>query len=89
MYGYRIASEDDPFLQLADECVDLLANRIASGGGIWPVDIVPARTSSSAFQILYRDQFCNYSKVFTSLGTRRGFLAERKDMEGENERDGG
>ncbi|KAG1880198.1 cytochrome P450-like protein [Suillus subluteus] len=33
---------DDPFLTIAEECVDILANRIASGGGIWPVDIFPA-----------------------------------------------
>ncbi len=28
---------------LAEECVDILSNRIASGGGIWPVDIFPFR----------------------------------------------
>lgn len=41
VYGYEAASNDDKFLTLAEECVDLLANRIASGGGIWPVDIFP------------------------------------------------
>lgn len=41
MYGYQVKSDDDPFLQLAEHCVDLLANKIASGVGIWPVDIFP------------------------------------------------
>ncbi|KAG1781104.1 cytochrome P450 [Suillus placidus] len=41
VYGHQVKSNDDPFLTLAEECVDILANRIASGGGIWPVDIFP------------------------------------------------
>ncbi|GBE84279.1 Multifunctional cytochrome P450 monooxygenase af510 [Sparassis crispa] len=41
MYGYRANSKDDQFLMLADTCVDLLSNHIASGGGIWLVDIFP------------------------------------------------
>ncbi|RDX54448.1 cytochrome P450 [Lentinus brumalis] len=41
IYGYRVTSNDDPFLNLAEECVDLLSNDITSGGGIWPVDIFP------------------------------------------------
>jgi len=44
VYGYQVKSDDDPFLLLADHCVDLLANEIASGGGIWPVDIFPVCT---------------------------------------------
>jgi len=28
-------------MKLGEDCVDLLANRIASGGGIWPVDVFP------------------------------------------------
>lgn len=42
VYGYEAKSNEDEFLHLAEECVDLLANHIASGGGIWPVDIIPA-----------------------------------------------
>ncbi|KAF7760180.1 hypothetical protein Agabi119p4_10856 [Agaricus bisporus var. burnettii] len=42
VYGYEVQTGEDKFLQLAEECVDLLANHIASGGGIWPVDIIPA-----------------------------------------------
>ena len=41
MYGYRVKSDDDAFLTLAEHCVDLLANKIASGVGVWPVDIFP------------------------------------------------
>ncbi|KAJ7250711.1 cytochrome P450 [Mycena rebaudengoi] len=41
VYGYEAAPQNDKFLNLGEECVDLLANKIASGGGIWPVDIFP------------------------------------------------
>ena len=44
VYGEKPTSDNDELLQLAEECVDLLANRIASGG-IWPVDIFPSCTS--------------------------------------------
>ncbi|KIJ09366.1 hypothetical protein PAXINDRAFT_87543 [Paxillus involutus ATCC 200175] len=42
VYGHQAKSIDDPFLRLAEECVSLLSNRIASGGGIWPVDVFPS-----------------------------------------------
>ncbi|KAG2120164.1 cytochrome P450 [Suillus cothurnatus] len=42
VYGHQVKSNDDSFLNLAEECVDILANHIASGGGIWPVDVFPA-----------------------------------------------
>ncbi|THU94381.1 cytochrome P450 [Dendrothele bispora CBS 962.96] len=41
IYGYQAEEHNDPFLNLAEECVDILSNKIASGGGIWPVDIIP------------------------------------------------
>ncbi|GJE98219.1 cytochrome P450 [Phanerochaete sordida] len=41
VYGYRVETNADPLLQLGQECVDILSNKIASGGGIWPVDIFP------------------------------------------------
>ncbi|KAG6836350.1 hypothetical protein H0H93_008906 [Arthromyces matolae] len=41
VYGYEPLDYGDKFLTLAEECVDILANEIASGGGIWPVDIFP------------------------------------------------
>ncbi|EKM53298.1 uncharacterized protein PHACADRAFT_163592 [Phanerochaete carnosa HHB-10118-sp] len=42
VYGYRAETNDDPLLNLGQECVDILSNKIASGGGIWPVDIFPS-----------------------------------------------
>ncbi|KAI0366428.1 cytochrome P450 [Pilatotrama ljubarskyi] len=42
VYGYRVTSNNDPFLNLAEECVEILSNRITSGGGIWPVDVFPS-----------------------------------------------
>jgi len=42
VYGYEAAPVGDDLLCLAEECVNILANEIASGGGIWPVDIIPA-----------------------------------------------
>ena len=43
VYGHQVQSNDDHFLRLAEECVDLLSNHISSGGGIWPVDVFPFR----------------------------------------------
>ncbi|KAF9531320.1 cytochrome P450 [Crepidotus variabilis] len=33
--------ERDPFLKMATECVNILSQEIASGGGIWLVDVFP------------------------------------------------
>ncbi|KAF8169142.1 cytochrome P450 [Mycena galopus ATCC 62051] len=41
VYGYEALETNDKFLNLGEECVDILANKVASGGGIWPVDIFP------------------------------------------------
>ncbi|KAI0764993.1 cytochrome P450 [Fomes fomentarius] len=41
VYGYSVTSNDDPLINLAEECVDILSNHIASGGGIWAVDVFP------------------------------------------------
>ncbi|KXN89012.1 O-methylsterigmatocystin oxidoreductase [Leucoagaricus sp. SymC.cos] len=41
VYGYEAQSGDDPFLKLAEECLDLLANRISLNGRLWLVDIFP------------------------------------------------
>jgi hypothetical protein len=43
IYGYRVESSEDPLLRMSMEMVDILSNEIASGGGIWPVDIFPFR----------------------------------------------
>lgn len=41
VYGHEVKSDNDEFLQLAEYCVWLLSNKIASSGGIWPVDVFP------------------------------------------------
>ncbi len=41
IYGYKAISENDEFLKQGQDSLDLLANEVASGGGIWPVDIFP------------------------------------------------
>lgn len=43
VYGYRAETNDDPMLVLGQDCVNILSNEIASGGGIWPVDVFPFR----------------------------------------------
>ena len=40
VYGYNVKSNDDKYLLLAEECMNLLANDMA-GSGLWPVDILP------------------------------------------------
>jgi hypothetical protein len=42
IYGYEPAQSNDPFIDMAEDCVNILANEVASGGGIWPVDIFPS-----------------------------------------------
>lgn len=41
VYGYEVTSNEDPFLTTAEECVGVLANEIASAGGVWMVDLLP------------------------------------------------
>ncbi|KAJ3935962.1 MAG: cytochrome P450 [Lentinula lateritia] len=46
IYGYTVPTSytqnvHDKFLDMAEDCVDILSNKIASGGGIWLVDIFP------------------------------------------------
>ncbi|KAJ6481313.1 cytochrome P450 [Mycena vitilis] len=41
MYGYEATGNDDKFLRLAGECIEFFANEVASGSGVWPVDIFP------------------------------------------------
>lgn len=42
IYGYEPAQTNDQFLDMAEDCVDVLANEVTSGGGIWPVDVFPS-----------------------------------------------
>ncbi|VDB95598.1 unnamed protein product [Peniophora sp. CBMAI 1063] len=42
VYGYRPSTTGpDGFLELAEECMDLLANRISPSGSVWLVDVIP------------------------------------------------
>ncbi|KAF9462350.1 cytochrome P450 [Collybia nuda] len=41
VYGYRIKNNRDQSLVIAEECLDILANEVVTGSGIWPVDILP------------------------------------------------
>jgi hypothetical protein len=41
VYGHQPESPDDVFLRLAEDCLDILANDIAVGTKIWPVDVFP------------------------------------------------
>ncbi|EAU86925.2 cytochrome P450 [Coprinopsis cinerea okayama7 len=41
VYGYEVTSNEDEYLMMAEECVGILANEIASAGGVWAVDVMP------------------------------------------------
>lgn len=42
VYGYEAAPYEDEFLALAEESMIILSRNIASGGGVWPVDVFPS-----------------------------------------------
>ncbi|KAI0717422.1 cytochrome P450 [Cerioporus squamosus] len=41
VYGYRVMSNEDKLLEMADESLELLSNRIAAAGKVWIVDLFP------------------------------------------------
>ena len=41
VYGYEVQSNQDEFLVMAEDAVDVLSNEIASAGGVWAVDLLP------------------------------------------------
>ncbi|KAI0826666.1 cytochrome P450 [Trametes gibbosa] len=41
VYGYRVLSNTDRILEMADESLELLSNRIAAAGIVWLVDLFP------------------------------------------------
>ena len=45
VYGYRVLSNTDRLLEMADHGLELLSNRIAAAGIVWMVDLFPPRTS--------------------------------------------
>lgn len=42
VYGYRVISNTDRLLEMADESLELLSNHIAAAGKVWIVDLFPA-----------------------------------------------
>ncbi|KAI0324071.1 cytochrome P450 [Cubamyces sp. BRFM 1775] len=42
VYGYRVLSNTDQLLEMADESLELLSNHIAAAGKVWFVDLIPA-----------------------------------------------
>ena len=44
VYGYRVLSNKDWLLEMADEGLEILSNRIAAAGIVWMVDLIPACT---------------------------------------------
>ncbi len=55
VYGHRVRSSQDKLLRLADECMTLLSTKMANNVGIWPVDVVPARTCGTVPAIRISD----------------------------------
>lgn len=43
VYGYRVLSNTDWLLEMAEEGLEILSNRIAAAGIVWMVDLIPAR----------------------------------------------
>ncbi|KAI9063683.1 cytochrome P450 [Trametes sanguinea] len=41
VYGYRVVSNNDRILEMADESLELLSNHIAAAGKVWLVDLFP------------------------------------------------
>ncbi len=41
VYGYQAHNADDRFLRQAEVCLEIIANDITAGSGIWPVDLLP------------------------------------------------
>lgn len=41
VYGYTARSSNDKYFLIAEESMDIIANEIVGGVGLWPVDIFP------------------------------------------------
>ena len=90
IYGYRAEANDDPMLELGQECVSILSNEIASGGGIWPVDVFPFREWRQSVPLRpctqANERVLIPSPATASLVPWRRLQAEGDSMEG---KDGG
>lgn len=43
IYGYEVTTNDDELLKMAEDCVSVLSNEIASTASVWACDLVPFR----------------------------------------------
>ncbi|CDO74770.1 hypothetical protein BN946_scf185001.g18 [Trametes cinnabarina] len=53
VYGYRIVSNNDKILEMADESLELLSNHIAAAGEVWLVDLFPPHTYSASMIVMF------------------------------------
>ena len=99
VYGYRVLSNTDRFLEMADESLELLSNRIAAAGIVWMVDLFPPRTSLALVCASHRtDIACNtlfvaaftwacvddYSEAPPLVAPWRAVQARRSGLEGQD-----
>ena len=72
-------------LILGQECVDILSNKIASGGGIWPVDVFPFRKLDVPFVAGVLRAYCQSVRHlpmwFPGAGFKRKAMQWRAKME--------
>ncbi|KAJ3985162.1 cytochrome P450 [Lentinula detonsa] len=70
IYGYTVPTSytqnvHDKFLDMAEDCLDILSNGIASGGGIWLVDIFPwLKKAPKSFEFLPLFSFLPKSRAW-------------------------
>jgi len=41
LYGHKVTTSDDKFMHLASESMEVLSNKLVTGGGVWLVDVLP------------------------------------------------
>ena len=86
LYGYQAHSNQDELLALASETIDILANRVVSSIGIWPVDIIPACERPSHYQpnhpVLKREFVVRYLPTwFPGAGFKRSAIKWKAKLE--------
>lgn len=43
LYGHKVTSSDDRFMHLAADSMEIISNKLVTGGGVWLVDVLPFR----------------------------------------------
>ena len=79
VYGLEVRSNNDKYLVKSEYATDLLANEICSGGGLWPVDIIPACEFMLVFQRVQADTVL--SEASAGLAPWRRLQAQGGDVE--------